>query len=169
MVKKKQPKIYCCYCSDKLTYHMEEGVKRLYCSDCRMYHYENPLPAYAVVAFDESGERVLLIKRGVEPGLGMWALPGGFMEVGEKLAAGAARELKEETGLDVSELRLLDLHSHISDIYGQVIILGYLAQGVSGEPKAAGDARDAKWYPLDELPLLAFESHQALIEKAREV
>ena len=91
------------------------------------------------------------------------------MEVGEELAAGAKRELKEETGLTARSFRLVDLHSHDSDIYGQVVILGYLAAGVSGKPSAGGDAKEAKWYPLDALPLLAFKSHGELIEKAKEI
>ena len=163
---KKIPKTYCCYCGKSLTYHLEDGVKRLYCSDCRAFHYENPLPAYAVVALTEKKNGVLLIKRGVEPAAGMWALPGGFMEVGETLEEGAARELKEETGLDAKDISLLALHEHMSDIYGQVIILGYLAEGISGKLKAGADAKDAKWFALDELPLLAFESHRELIDKA---
>ena len=167
--KKTQPKTYCCYCSKELTYHLEEGEKRLYCADCRAFHYENPLPAYAVVALSPKRDEVLLIRRGVEPAAGMWALPGGFMEVGEELAEGAARELKEETGLSGKSFRLLDLHSHSSDIYGQVIILGYLAEGVSGKARAGGDAREAKWHSLDALPLLAFKSHGELIEKAIEM
>lgn len=130
------------------------------------YQYEYPRPAVAVdviivrVNYDGSRE-MLLIERGNEPFKGLWALPGGFLEENETLAEGAARELKEETGVEVSgdHLTQLEAYSQVDrDPRTRVISVIYFALLESNVVvKAGDDAANAEWYCPDELPELAFD------------
>src|SRR3974390_1530975 len=101
----------------------------------------------------------LLIRRGTEPLLGHWSIPGGTLELGESLQAGVARELREETGLEV---RVLDLIEVFDRIYPagdnstrpryHYVILDYLCEPVSGEARAGGDVPDVASVREEELP-----------------
>lgn len=113
---------------------------------------------------------VLLIERGREPFIGKWALPGGFIHSDEGLEACARRELEEETG--VSGIYLEQLYSFGAperDPRGRVITVAYLAlvprDRVS--PRGGSDARRAAWFPVDDLPKLAFD-HDRIIAAGRE-
>ena len=75
-------KTFCHYCGTRLTEKICEGSLRLFCEHCDEPIYENPIPATCLVVVDNS-DRVLLVKRSVEPKKGFWCLPGGFMELGE--------------------------------------------------------------------------------------
>jgi len=83
----------------RLKIREEEGRKRLVCPACGWVNYENPIPSSAALVRNEKGE-ILLVKRGVEPGRGKWALPSGFIEIEETPEEACLRELKEETGLE---------------------------------------------------------------------
>ena len=125
-----------------------------------VYPYPRPMVTVDAVVFTVRDARleVLLIRRGHEPFLGMWALPGGFLEMDEELADAAARELCEETG--VSGLRLEQFHAFGGverDPRGRVITVAYLglADWRQCEPRGASDAAEAKWLPVAGLPRLA--------------
>jgi ADP-ribose pyrophosphatase YjhB (NUDIX family) len=107
--------------------------------------------------------RALLIRRGSEPLLGQWSIPGGMLELGESLQAGVARELLEETGLHV---RVLDLIEVFDRIYAQeptpetpanqrprfhYVIVDYLCERISGEARAGSDVTDVAFAREDEL------------------
>ncbi len=112
-----------------------------------------------VLAGTEASRRVLLIQRGDPPFRGSWALPGGFVEEGEQVLEAAPRELAEETGLRVGELRLLGVYDTPGrDPRGWTVSVVYLAR-VPSEKAVAGadDAADARWFAADELPMLAFD------------
>ncbi|MFF6888643.1 NUDIX domain-containing protein [Streptomyces sp. NPDC012421] len=114
-----------------------------------------------VVAVTDDG-RVLLIKRGWDPYEGHWALPGGHVDEGETSRRAAVRELEEETGVRVTEdeLRLVGVWDQPDrDPRGQYVTVTYLATIPAGTPATAGDdARDARWWPLTDLPKrLAFD------------
>ena len=112
-----------------------------------------------VLATTEMSRSVLLIQRGNAPFRGSWALPGGFVEEGEQVLEAAPRELAEETGLWVGELRLLGVYDTPGrDPRGWTVSVVYLAR-VSSETAVAGadDAADARWFAADELPDLAFD------------
>lgn len=104
----------------------------------------------------------LLIRRGTEPLLGQWSIPGGTLEVGETLVEGVARELLEETGLTVRVLDLIEVFERISPQDATVsrggnrprfhfVIVDYLCERISGTPRAGGDARDFAFACEDEL------------------
>ena len=131
------------------------------------YCYKYPRPAVTTdcVLFGlEEGElSVLLIQRGREPYKGCWAFPGGFMEMDEDAEHGALRELREETGLEPMEIRQLGAYTGVDrDPRGRVITIAYYALVGKGEVRAADDAAAARWFPIGEIPPLAFDHDQIL-------
>jgi mutator protein MutT len=113
-------------------------------------------PVVGVGAIILDGDKILLEKRKNAPGKGKWSVPGGLVELGESTDQAVIREVKEETGLDVYEPRLVDIVDHISlDEKGTVkyhfVIVDYLVTVKEGKPKAASDAEALKWVPFNEV------------------
>lgn len=106
--------------------------------------------------------RVLLVRRGRDPMKGHWTLPGGALEVGESLVEGVAREVREETGLEVEVLELVELLDRIHREDGRVryhyVIADFLCRANGGELHAASDADAARWVERTE-----WNSHSALL------
>ena len=132
------------------------------------YKYPHPAVTTDCVIFGFNGERlqVLLIERGIEPYKGRWAFPGGFLKMDESAEEGALRELKEETGLENAYIQQLHTFSDPNrDPRERVITIAYYAlvriQGVKG----GDDAASARWFPLDEIPPLAFD-HDYILRMA---
>ena len=127
-----------------------------------------------VVAKLDARHKVLLVRRGKLPFEGCWALPGGFVEPNESLEAAAQRELREETGIQVSGLKQLHTFGDPGrDPRGWTISVAYLALPDRGEVEswqlqAGSDAGEAGWFELDSLPELAFD-HAAILVRARKV
>jgi 8-oxo-dGTP diphosphatase len=109
-----------------------------------------------VVAFDTDG-RLLLVRRGVDPEAGKWALPAGFVDAGEDPRAAARREALEETGLEVEVGKVIDVYPGEPG-NGVTFFLSFGATIVGGELCAGDDATDAGFFALDALPDLAFAS-----------
>ena len=129
---------------------------------CGFIHFEDP--KVAVVAFIEKDDRVLLVKRAVNPERGKWALPAGFVDYGESPEAALIREVKEETNLDVTVTRLVSVQGNQEDNGIASIIITYGACVVNGTASAQDDAEDILWYSAhDPLPELAFESTQRVL------
>jgi len=115
-----------------------------------------------------SGTEVLLIKRGRYPYEGMWALPGGFVDMEETLEDAIVRELEEETGLKGVELIQLHAYSEIHrDPRGRNISITFygVADSINTSVTGGDDAADARWFPVDILPALAFD-HEKVIDLA---
>lgn len=112
---------------------------------------------------------ILLIQRGVEPNKGFWGTPGGYVEWDESAEETAKREVKEETGLDVLDVKLAGVYSNPGRHPKQVINILYLAQVADGEPKVGDDAKDVKWFPLDSLPEKMALDHKQNIEDAKKL
>ena len=109
-----------------------------------------------VVKATAAGPRILLIKRGKAPRAGQWSIPGGRQEPGETLRAGAAREVLEETGVEVEIVRLLDAVDSINrgpdgTLLSHYSLIDFMGLWRSGEPKAASDAAEALWADPDDL------------------
>lgn len=139
-----------------------------------MYSYEYPHPAVTtdVVVFSiREGElAVLLIERGAEPERGRWAIPGGFIDIDEDLEAAARRELREETGVDARDLEQLHAFGQPDrDPRERVITVAYITILRMDEVsvRAASDAAEAAWFPMRDLPELAFD-HREILALAHE-
>ena len=103
------------------------------------------LTADAVIL--DPGRGVVLIRRGHAPFAGMWALPGGFVEIGEPTDAACRREAREETGLEVETVQLLGVYSDPGrDPRGHTVSAIYLCRVVGGELAGGDDAAEARWF-----------------------
>jgi len=127
---------------------------RLECAACGFVAYANPKPTATAVCEDDSG-RVLLTRRAVEPNIGAWDLPGGFVEEDEHPLDALRRELREETGYDVEPVTFLGVWM---DEYGgdstahTTLNLFWTARITGGEPAPADDVSELGWFAADELP-----------------
>ena len=137
------------------------------------YTYKYPRPAVTadcVVMTKESEPKVLLIQRGFDPYKDCWAFPGGFMNMDETTEECAIRELEEETGLVVSDLKQIGTYSKVDrDPRGRTITVAYLI--IVDAPLAVvgqDDAARAEWWPLSDLPHLAFD-HEEILKDARDL
>lgn len=137
------------------------------------YTYDYPRPALTadnvVFGFDGEHLNVLLVKRGTEPYLGLWALPGGFMRMCESIDECARRELYEET--NVRDIYLKQIHTFSSperDPRGRVVTVAFMALVRPSDHKVIGgdDASEADWFDVERLPELAFDHHE-ILEYAR--
>ena len=136
------------------------------------FTYDHPRPALTVdcVVFgiDDEDLKVLLVQRDVEPFMGRWAIPGGFVHEEEGLEEAARRELQEETGLDRIFLEQLFTFGDVGrDPRGRVVSVAYYALVKLGDHKvrAATDAREASWFPVWDTPSLAFD-HERILQTA---
>lgn len=137
------------------------------------YTYRYPRPAVTadcVVLTTEAIPRVLLIERGNPPFKGQWAFPGGFMNMDETIEQCAVRELEEETGLSISRIQLIGIYSKIDrDPRGRTLSAAYLTT-LEQPVEVCGndDAARAAWFPVNELPPLAFD-HEQIMKDALEL
>jgi 8-oxo-dGTP diphosphatase len=142
------------------------GSKNKYC-------YQYPRPAVTVDVVIVTGAvkpQVLLIRRKQDPFAGMWAIPGGFVDMDEPLEAAARRELREETGVEPDRLEQLHTFGDPGrDPRGRTISVVYLAQVDVNrvKPQAGDDAAEVGWHDLSNLPPLAFD-HDKILARARQ-
>ena len=132
------------------------------CPECGRYANRG-VSIDAVVIRDH---KVLLIQRGVEPNKGFWGTPGGYVGWDESAEDTVKRELKEETNLNVKNVKLVGVYSHPKRHPKQVINLVYLTENPTGELKHGDDALDAKWFDLDSLPGKMALDHKQNIKHA---
>lgn len=130
------------------------------------YNYPRPAVTADIIILKKSDNQlfVLFIERKHPPFEGMWALPGGFLEMDETLEDAALRELREETGITGIELKQFHTFSKVNrDPRHRTIttvFIGFADDNVS--PLAADDAANVKWFPFDELPPLAFDHEEVM-------
>jgi ADP-ribose pyrophosphatase YjhB (NUDIX family) len=110
---------FCSNCGNPVTLEIPAGdhFPRHVCGNCKTIHYQNP--KVVVISVPEYEGKILICKRGIEPRYGYWAIPGGFLENGETLEAGAAREAREEAVIDVEigSLLLLANVTHANQVH----------------------------------------------------
>ena len=138
----------------------------------RTFTYDYPRPAVTadsvVFCNGSDGLSVLLIERANEPFKGCWAFPGGFMDMEENAEDCAKRELKEETGLEIPNMSQLGAFTDVNrDPRGRTVSIAYYAVIEKSEVKGADDAIQAKWFPIDSIPPLAFD-HDKILRMALE-
>ncbi|MBR3443256.1 MAG: NUDIX hydrolase [Bacteroidaceae bacterium] len=130
-----------------------------------VYKYPHPAVTTDCVIFGFDGQqlKVLLVERGIEPYKGHWAFPGGFLKMDETADEGALRELKEETGLETAYIEQLGAFSDVKrDPRERVITIAFYALVNITEVKGGDDAADARWFRIDDMPLLAFDHDHIL-------
>jgi 8-oxo-dGTP diphosphatase len=146
---------FCPSCGYPLATRKVRGIARRVCERCTHIHYADPKVAVGVAVFRD--ERLLLVRRVMEPGRGRWALPGGYLDAGEEPRLAAAREALEEAGVEVDVGGVMDVFVNAPDDGGAIFVL-YTATWRSGEPAAGDDADGAAFFARDDLPELAFAS-----------
>jgi 8-oxo-dGTP diphosphatase len=148
---------FCPQCATALEERPFEGKPRPTCPRCGYIVFVDPKVAASVLI--ERAGLLLMTRRAIDPGRGLWCFPGGYVDFGEDPANAAIRECREETGLLVERLELLDV-----SFTGRVIVITYVAQApANAAPVAADDADLVAWFAPDELPPLAFENMYSAI------
>ncbi|MGE4274665.1 MAG: NUDIX domain-containing protein [Candidatus Methanomethylophilaceae archaeon] len=126
-------------------------------------------PALTVDGLLVEEGRLLLVRRGQEPFAGRFALPGGFVDYGERVEDAVHREMLEETGLETEVLSLLGVYSDPGrDPRGHTVSLAFILRRTGGRLAAGDDAAEAGWFHLDRLPPLAFD-HACIIADYKEL
>ena len=134
------------------------------------YTYPFPRPSVptdcVIFGYDGKDLKLLLVERGIPPFKGMWALPGGYLQMDEDAIDGAKRELFEETGLRDAYIEQFRTFSAVDrDPRGRVITIAHLALVRISEVKGGDDAAKAQWFPLKDVPQLAFD-HDMILREA---
>jgi ADP-ribose pyrophosphatase YjhB (NUDIX family) len=161
---------YCSRCGARLTFGPVEGEERerLACESCGFVAYVNPRLVVTTIPVTDNG-RVVLLRRGIEPGYGLWAQPGGFLEIDETVQEGAIRETLEETGLLVEPHEIVGLYSRTE---AAIVVLAYEAQIVGGSLRLNPEAIEFGEFRPEQIPWheIAFKtSHWALRDWVRRV
>ena len=157
-------KIFCNFCGKRLGVDLLDEKERQVCESCKEVYYENPLPVASVILSNRD-RKTLLVKRAKEPFRDMWCFPIGFAETGESIEDAALRELKEEAGIKGRIVQLVDVSSHMNPLYGELLIITFEAEKVSGTETAGDDASECRYFPIMNLPKLAFDSQEKAIQK----
>lgn len=158
----KKQRVFCPYCATPVVKRNIEGKMRDLCMECTTVFYENPLPVACAIVVNDRRE-VLLVKRRKDPYKGMWCLPIGFAESGEEVKDAALRELREESGVEGEIVRLIDVDTVENDFYGSLAIVTYEVKQTCGEVCPGDDATDAGFFPIKDIPPLAWSSNQKAI------
>jgi ADP-ribose pyrophosphatase YjhB (NUDIX family) len=141
---------FCSRCGAELVQVMpaDENRERLTCPGCGHIAYVNPRMVVTTLPVDADG-RLILIRRGIEPGYGSWAQPGGFLEVDETVGEAAVRETLEETGYLVQPGELIGLYSRLE---AAVVTLAFEARVVGGEARPCAESLEITAFRPGDIP-----------------
>ncbi|GIW42933.1 MAG: DNA mismatch repair protein MutT [Candidatus Binatia bacterium] len=131
------------------------------CLQCQQVHYRNPAVGVAVLLVE--GDRVLLARRARGRYAGQWCVPCGYVEWGEEVRNAARREMKEETGLEVTILSVCDVRSNFHDPERQTVGVWFWGERQSGDLRPGDDVDAVAFFAFDRLPPLAFPTDQAIL------
>lgn len=141
---------YCSACGHAVQYRIPDDGDtrtRAICPACGKIHYVNPLMVTGTIPYLDS--RILLCRRAIEPAYGLWTLPAGFMELGETLSEGAARETREESG---AHFELGELFSIVSIPRAEQVHVFYLANLLNEELDPGIETLQARLFDLQDIP-----------------
>jgi 8-oxo-dGTP diphosphatase len=148
---------FCPLCGGRLEKRLIKPLEppRLVCTACGFIFYLDP--KLSVIAVIPMGEGVVMVRRAIEPGYGLWVVPGGFVDLGEVVEDALVRETQEETYLTVRPVRLLNIYSYRDH---RTVIAAYVTEYVSGELAAGDETLEARVFGLKEIPWprIAFSS-----------
>jgi ADP-ribose pyrophosphatase YjhB (NUDIX family) len=155
---------YCVNCGAPLATKVIEGRELEACPNDDFVLWRDPKVAAAMVVEVDGG--VVLGRRAIEPGYGMWCLPGGFVNDDEDPAAAAARECMEEIGAAVEVTELIGVYHVPKTTASSMIGIAYLGRPSDGETLVAGpEMLEVRVFARDALPPMAFSSHQAILDE----
>src|SRR3990172_3288706 len=157
---------YCPRCANKLVRRFVHGRERPACPECGLVQYLGPKVAVGcIVALDG---KLILTRRTIEPGYGLWTFPSGYVDLGEEAHAAAAREAKEETGMDVDVQRLVGVYGNDDRT---IVFIVYAGAVVGGELTVGDESDQIGFFSMHDLPELAFEHDRLILAdwQAREV
>ena len=143
---------FCQRCGARLTRRDVQGAQRPFCASCGFVHFFDPKVAVVALVEDPEG-RLLYTKRNHEPKLGAWAWPGGWVDRGEVVEEAVAREVKEETGLDVALDGLIGVFSQAGQ---PAVLVAYRAHAAGGRLAPGPEAEAVRFFALDQIPPSAF-------------
>lgn len=158
----REPIRHCSNCGSKVEQRQAFGQLRPVCTSCGHVHFVDPKVG-AGALLSKNGE-ILLVRRAVEPEIGKWTIPAGFVEGDEDPKATAIRECMEETGLEVRIVSLLDVIHGTEHSSGASIVIIYIGEIIGGSLVAGDDADAAEFFVPSDLPPLAFEATRVAIE-----
>ena len=150
--------LYCQICGLKLKDHKLKDTIQRYCTNCKIFSYLDP--KVATVILIENKKTLLLVKRDIEPYIGCWSFPSGYVDRGEKTEEAAIREVKEETHIDIKITNLQGVYSG----KGSVVLIVYRAIPLDpsiGMPKE--EVQEINWFPIKKLPVLPFPYDDEII------
>ena len=149
---------FCQRCGHRLSLKEIEGKQRPYCSSCGYIAFADPKLAAVVLATMDG--KLVMVRRGIEPAMGRWAFPSGYVDRGEAVADAAVREVMEETGLDVRLTAFVGLYSSSGN---PVVLAVYSAEVVGGSLRPGGDARETALFDPEALPPLPFPDDDQIV------
>jgi ADP-ribose pyrophosphatase YjhB (NUDIX family) len=153
---------YCSSCGAETETRLIGKQHLSVCPGCDRIFFRNP--KVVVTALIEDQGKVLLVRRDIEPGRGLWGLPGGFVDWNEHPERAVVRECLEEVGVTIEPDELLSVQHVITEDDEGIVILPYRARLVGGEPIAADEVQQVGWFSPDRLPSLAFSSHRKILQ-----
>jgi ADP-ribose pyrophosphatase YjhB (NUDIX family) len=155
---------FCPICGGRLENRLIRAgePERLVCTACGFIFYIDP--KLAVIALVPYREGLVMVRRAIEPGYGLWVVPGGFVDVGEKVEEAVVRETLEETNLTVRVVRLLNVHSYYQS---QTVVLSYITEYLSGELVAGDEELEVQVFPQEKIPWkdIAFSSTRDAVKE----
>lgn len=140
---------FCPLCGGRLHLRLVQPKEppRLVCQACNFVFYLDPkLAAIAVIPYQNG---LVLARRAIEPGYGLWVAPGGFVDVGEKVESAVIREVREEVNLEIALERLLNVYSYRGRT---TVIVAYVARVTGGSLAAGDETLEARVFPYDQIP-----------------
>jgi ADP-ribose pyrophosphatase YjhB (NUDIX family) len=153
---------FCVNCGTPLVTKVIEGREVEACPNDSFILWHDPKVATAVVVEVDGG--IVLGRRAIEPGYGLWCLPGGFVNDDEDPAAAAARECMEEIGVAVEMTGLIGVYHIAKTTAPSMIGIAYRARIIDGtRPIAGSEMLEVNIFPIDSIPPMAFPSHQSVL------
>ena len=155
---------YCHRCGEVLGEAQVAGALRPKCGACGAVVFLDPKVAVVVVASQDS--QILMVKRDIDPMMGRWSFPSGYVDRGEVVEEAAVREVREETNVEVSLDALIGVYSRRR---APVVLVAYAASIVGGNLEAGDEAQAVKLFDSNDLPPLPFPDDEAIIADWRRV
>ena len=151
---------FCPSCATPLHLREVSGAERPMCPQCqRVIYYDPKVAATSVI---ERNGQILLIRRGNQPGYGLWSMPGGYVDRGEVVELAAVREVWEETGLKIEIEHLIGLFSEQGH---PVMVAAFATREVGGLLAAGDEALEVGFFPINRLPEMAFPRDQLILAR----